>query len=216
MTVSLVSITEDAEKKIERFGRICYDSGAKATGESYAVFIENLLKNGHLSILEHASASFLLEGVSRACTHQLVRHRLASYTQKSQRYVREGDFEYTVPPDIAASAEAKKLFETVMAGIRDGYRRLVELGVRKEDARFLLPNAAHTAIAMTANFREWLHVIDLRVSRHAQWEIRDMTVAVWRELFRRCPSVFGPAYFDNWSRDADYKRAVFLERVKNS
>lgn len=213
MTVKMVSVTDNSEKSLEFYGRICYDSADKMNDRSNETFLFNLLKNGHLSILEHASASFYIEGVSRACTHQLVRHRLASYTQESQRYVKAEDFGYTVPPEVGDNPEALKVFRETVDQVQKGYDKLISLGIKKQDARFLLPNAAHTTIAMTANFREWLHIIDLRVSRHAQWEIREMVMQVWKELYRQAPAVFGPTYFLHWSKDFDYKKEIFDKHI---
>lgn len=215
MNIKLVSITENSEKNLEFYGRICYDSGDKTGENTSETFLFNLLKNGHLSILEHASASFFIDGVSRACTHQLVRHRLASYTQQSQRYVRADDFGYTIPHEVRDNPEALRLYRKTIAQVQESYDELIKLGIKKQDARFLLPNAAHTTIAMTANFREWLHIIDLRVSRHAQWEIREMTVLIWKELFQRAPSVFGLTYFLHWSKDFDYKKEMFEKHINS-
>lgn len=214
MKVQLLSITNMGEKICEFGARTCYDSGAKTTEESYKTLLSTLLKSGHLSVFEHASASFDINGISRAASHQLVRHRLSSFSQRSQRYVNENAFEYVVPHVIEDNPDAKKIYDDVMENINEAYNKLITLGVKKEDARFLLPNAASTSLVMTANFRQWLHVIDMRVSRGAQWEIRELLTLIWKELYQQAPSVFGSGYFSNWSKDADYKMQIFNEKIK--
>jgi thymidylate synthase (FAD) len=213
MVVKLIAITENPEKHIEYCSRTCYNSSGKMSEGSHIAFLPALLKNGHLSGFEHASASFLLDQISRSCSHQLVRQRLASYSQKSQRYVKEKSFSYTVPPDIKQNPEAGEVYQDTMMRIQEAYNMLVGLGIHKEDARFLLPNAVHTTLTMTANFREWLHIIDLRVSLHAQWEIREMTKLIWKILYEKAPVVFGLGYFTHWSKDIDYKKECFEKNI---
>ena len=139
--------------------------------------------------MEHATATFLICG-SRAFTHQLVRHRLASYSQKSQRYVKEDQFKWVLPPSIQGNAEAYKVFTTAMHDTRIAYGQLIDLGIPKEDARYVLPNACETEIVMTANFREWRHFINLRADSHAQWEIREVAQMVLKQLYQLAPSIF--------------------------
>ncbi len=213
MIVKLISSTDKPEKHIEYCARTSYDSLDKMADGSHAGFLSNLLRNGHLSVFEHASATFLIDEISRAASHQLVRHRLATYTQKSQRYVKENDFGYVVPPSVEADPEALAKYRETVNAIRSAYNFLAEKGIKREDARFLLPNAAHTTLTMTANFREWFVVLDLRVSPHAQWEIRELGVRIWKELYAVAPVVFGLTYFENWSKDFDYKKRIFEERI---
>lgn len=213
MIVKLVSSTGNPEKHIEYCGRVCYDSQEKITDTSHETYLTNLLTNGHLSVFEHASATFFIDEISRAASHQLVRHRLASYSQRSQRYVKEHDFGYVTPPLVAADPEALAVYEKTVAAIGEAYDALVKLGIKKEDARFLLPNAAHTTLTMTANFREWLTVLELRVEPHAQWEIRELATLIWKELYGIAPVVFGLKYFENWSKSFEYKKQVFAERI---
>ncbi|MGL4394849.1 MAG: FAD-dependent thymidylate synthase [Brevinema sp.] len=215
MQIKLLFISPDAEGSCEYGARICYDSGHKMTETSREKFLPNLLKSGHTSIFEHSSASFHIEGISRAASHQIVRHRLSSFSQRSQRYVNEQNFEFVTPPKIAENQEANELYKKIMAEINAYYHDLVELGIKKEDARFILPNAAATELVMTANFREWLHIIDMRVSRGAQWEIRELLTIIWKELYQQAPNIFGLTYFENWSKDADFKKAIFEERIAN-
>jgi len=204
MRVHLIAITQylgadDAsptqihgcEALIEHAGRICYRSHGSGTPESTSRFIQKRIAEGHESIIEHASASFEISGISRACSHQLVRHRLASYSQESQRYVDMSDPEWVVPPDIAQSQEAMDVWNKHTERIRDAYRQLRKIGITKQDARFLLPNAAATRLIITANFRELLHIFRLRISPHAQWEIREVSVRMLEAIYPHAPSVFG-------------------------
>jgi thymidylate synthase (FAD) len=214
MNINLLSITGDSEKIIEYCSRICYNSFNRIEDSSYKTQIENLIKNGHHSLLEHACATFLIDDISRSCSHQLVRHRHASFTQESQRYVKEQTLSYIVPPSIKNNPEALEIFEESMVRSHESYNLLLDLGIKKEDARYVRPNASHTTIAMTANFREWLHIIDLRVSLHAQWEIRDLITLIWKELYGKAPAVFGFCYFQYWSKDVDYKKEIFDNKIK--
>lgn len=214
MEAKLLFISPDAEKCCEHSARVCYDSHDKMTEFSREKFLPNLLKSGHTSIFEHSSASFHIDGISRATSHQLVRHRLSSFSQRSQRYVNEENFDYIMPPKISENQEAALLYQNIMSEINKYYHQLIELGIKKEDARFILPNAASTTIIMTANFREWLHVIDMRVSQGAQWEIRELLILIWKELYTHAPNVFSMVYFSNWSKDAAFKQKIFDERIK--
>jgi thymidylate synthase (FAD) len=191
--VSLLYCTEEPEKLIEQIGRICYDSLHKnpsLEGYKSKKFIQGLIKNGHTSVLEHATATFLFTGVSRALTHQLVRHRIASFTQRSQRYTSERDFEIIIPPKIKRNPIALRAFEECIYGIAQCYEFLQNQNIPNEDARFVLPNACETKIAITANFREWRHIILLRADNHAQWEIRNLAKIVLSYLYDKAPIVF--------------------------
>lgn len=159
-------------------------------------FIEMLLKAGHFSVLEHASATFRIKGGSRSFTHQLVRHRLASYTQQSQRYIDESNFQYVIPPTIEDNPEAKKIFISFMEEAKKVYRKLRQLKVKGEDARFVLPNAVFSEIVITANFREWRHIFELRGDKKAQWEIRNMAVQCLKILKEKAPAVFSDMEID--------------------
>jgi len=141
----------------------------------------------------HGSATFLFEGISRACTHQLVRHRLASFSQESQRYVdlSKGEWSAIVPPAVAEHPGAKARLDEAWDYLQNTYRELREMGIRKEDARFLLPNAAETRIVTTMNFAAWSHFLWLRaVDKAAQWEIRAMGQRVLEMLHAIAPDVF--------------------------
>ena len=185
MTAELIAITPDAEAVIERAGRICYASAVNPATRSE--FIRARIRDGHESILEHASATFEICGISRACSHQLVRHRLASFSQQSQRYVKENDFDYVVPPSLRNNTEYAAAMET----IRTIYACLIEDGAKPEDARFILPNATETRLMMTANFREWRHILKLRLDKKAQWEVRAVAGRILSDLAGKSPAVFG-------------------------
>lgn len=190
MKVELLSITPNAEQLIEQAGRTCYQSQEKITGESAAGFIRRLIRSGHESVLEHATATFRLSGVSRALTHQLVRHRLCSFSQQSQRYVNEAGFEYVTPPSIQQNEAALMWFRDLMQKINFIYSELKARGIPKEDARFVLPNACTSEIVASANFREWRHIIELRCGVHAQWEIREACEEILKILKIEAPAVF--------------------------
>ncbi|HNU92536.1 MAG TPA: FAD-dependent thymidylate synthase [Spirochaetota bacterium] len=200
--VTLLAITPRAEKLLEEAGRTCYLSFDKMDDTSESNFIRRCIKNGHHSILEHASASFRIRGASRAFTHQLVRHRLASFSQQSQRYVSEEEFNYVVPPDIQTNPEASALFDEFLENARLAYRRLREMGIKKEDARFVLPNALESEIVFSANFRELRHIFALRCARGAQWEIRSVCLAMLRLMREEAPSVFGDFVIDEAAKTA--------------
>ena len=191
MKVELISITRDAEKIIELAARTCYDSRHRLYDQVTEKFLHNLMRAGHLSVFEHAWATFDISGISRACSHQLVRHRLATYSQRSQRYVREEGFDYITPPTIAENEEAVRIYHMTIGALQQAYGSLLKLNIPKEDARFLLPNACATNLVMTANFREWMHIFKLRLTSHAQWEIRELAASILKILQREAPIIFG-------------------------
>lgn len=215
MKVTLISHTPEPEKVIATAAKLCYSSSdigslrEGLTDEKTESFIDMLASIGHESPMEHASFTFGIEGVSRACTHQLVRHRIASYSQKSQRYVNEDAFEFITPPEIAAVPEAKAEFEKQMDSLAESYRKIAEIltethtktfieqgldekqAVIKakkkayEDARFILPNACETKIVVTMNVRSLFNFFKHRCCNRAQWEIK----AVADEMLRLCSEV---------------------------
>ncbi|MBI3793602.1 MAG: FAD-dependent thymidylate synthase [Nitrospinae bacterium] len=190
LKVELLAITPLAEKLIEEAGRTCYLSFDKMAAESEKRFIRMIIKNGHHSVLEHASATFRITGGSRSFTHQIVRHRMASFSQQSQRYVDERDFQVVVPESIKGNPKALEIFNDVMARCKTAYKELKEMDIRKEDARFVLPNAVTSEIVVTANFREWRHIIAHRTEKNAQWEIREICGVILKELAKHAPAVF--------------------------
>jgi thymidylate synthase (FAD) len=194
MKVELWAITPGAERLIERAGRVCWKTELSPTEDGKAAFIEALIRRGHLSVIEHPSATFFVSDISRACSHQLVRHRLASYSQESQRYVDTSRFVPVIPETVADNPEAHAIFASTEIACKVGYRALRELGIPKQDARFLLPNATPTSIVATMNFRQWRHFFNMRCDKHAQWEIRAVANEVLRQLYKVAPSVFEDLY----------------------
>ncbi len=217
MDVQLIAYTkgvkgETPEKIIEIAARTSYKSFSKMGEGTEKKLIKHIIRLGHLSVLEHASATFRVRGISRACTHQLVRHRLASFTQESQRYVNEREFDYVVPDAIKENKEAFALFRDEMRYIAEIYAKFSNIGIKKEDARFVLPNATTSEIVISANFREWLHIIGLRVSNEAQWEIRELSTLFWRGLYSISPTVFHVDSFLGY-KDYDFKKEIFRKYV---
>lgn len=190
MKVELLFITPNGENLIEEAGRISYLSFEKQGRGTERKFIKMLIKNRHHSVLEHAYATFRISEVSRAFTHQLVRHRLCSFTQQSQRYVAESNFNYIEPKSIKDIPKAHSLFVKFMEEARSVYSELQRLGISNEDARFVLPNAVESQIVVTANLREWRHIIELRGSLDAQWEIRKAAIEILKILKKHAPTVF--------------------------
>lgn len=188
MNVKLLACTPDPNHLIEYAGRVCTNTTAN-TGV-FPDFVVQRINEGHESILEHASATFEISGISRACSHQLVRHRIASYSQESQRHVDMSDPELVVPKDIDESPEALLIWDDLMAHVIDAYSALQDLGIKKEDARFVLPNATATRIVVTMNFRELRHFFSLRLSPQAQWEIRGVAAEMVRLMAEEAPDVF--------------------------
>jgi thymidylate synthase (FAD) len=153
--------------------------------------IKRVTGYGHMSVIEHASFTFSIEDVSRAMTHQLVRHRLASYTQQSQRYVKYDTLKsYVTPPTIANNPDAQKIFEGALEHVSNVYNKLLEMGIPKEDARYILPNAAKTNIVVTMNARELRHFFNLRCCARSQWELREVAIEMLRQVKRVAPSLF--------------------------
>lgn len=200
MHVELLYHTPDPERAIATAARLCYAPVGAAElmetmpEERVRSVLSTIMGSGHFSTLEHASYTFAVDGVSRALTHQLVRHRIASFNQQSQRYVRFADGVATVKPEsVAASEEASAVFDQAIAAAVEAYGKLLDAGVPAEDARYLLPNAAETKIVITMNVRELLHFFSLRCCNRAQWEIREMA---WKmlELARpTAPYIFADA-----------------------
>lgn len=190
MEVKLLFISPNAEKLIETAGRTAYLSFDKQGKSTEKTFIKMLIKRGHYSVLEHAYATFRISGISRAFTHQLVRHRLCSYTQQSQRYVDESNFNYIEPGAIRNNPKAHSLFTKFMDNTKRIYSELQRVGIKNEDARFVLPNAVESQIVVTADLREWRHIIELRGSPNAQWEIRNVAIEILKILRKHAPTVF--------------------------
>jgi thymidylate synthase (FAD) len=207
LNVVLLRHTPEPEEVVAMAAKLCYSpSGVdelkeKIEAKDQAAFVEKLASIGHLSPIEHVSFSFGIEGISRACSHQLVRHRVASYSQQSQRYVKEEQFDYVIPPSIKQDHALAREFEKFMAEAQENYtrvlKRLEELGYKGEsgqqDARYLLPNAAETKIVVTMNARELLHFFRVRCCNRAQWEIRDMAERMLEQVKKVAPTIFAKA-----------------------
>ncbi len=200
MDVKLLSHTPEPERAIAAAARLCYAPVGAAelletmSDEAVRKVLKIILTSGHTSALEHASYTFAVDGVSRALTHQLVRHRLASYNQQSQRYVSyTAEPAFIVPPDVAADPVASSAFLDSCAASFIAYRQLLDSGVQPEDARYLLPNAMETKIVVTMNIRELLHFFELRCCKRAQWEIRELALAMLELAEPVAPYIFSDA-----------------------
>lgn len=212
MKVVLLNYTKQPDKICAAAAQSCYsEKGASelfdtTTDEKAKKMIKKVVDMGHLSVVEHAYFTFSIEGVSRSLTHQLVRHRIASYSQQSQRYVGMDKSEYVLPPSIAKDPESKKLYKKVMDDAWKAYRELAK-NVPKEDARYVLPNACDTNITVTMNARELWHFFSLRCCRRAQWEIRMMAWRMLAEAKKAAPILFenaGPGCFRGPCPEGEY------------
>lgn len=199
MKVSLITHTPDPEKLIASAAKLCYSSSDietlmdGLTEEKIEEFIKKLADLGHQSPLEHCTFTFGIEGVSRALLAQLTRHRIASYSVKSQRYVKENQFEYITPPLIEENKECLDVFDNFMGYAQSVYSALIKLGIPAEDARFVLPNACSTQIIMTFNIRSLMNFFELRCCNRAQWEIRKMADIMLDMCKEVAPNVFAKA-----------------------
>lgn len=197
MDVKLLNHTPDPERAIAAAARVCYAPVGAAelmeemSDEAVRKVLRTIITSGHTSALEHASYTFAIEGVSRALTHQLVRHRLASYNQQSQRYVvPEEAPDFVVPRSIAEHDIVHGIYEDALRDCYECYRVLVEHGIPAEDARYILPNATPSKIAVTMNIRELLHFFTLRCCKRAQWEIRDLALRMLELATPTAPYIF--------------------------
>ena len=197
MNVTLIEYTPNPEQTVALAARLCYsppsitDLRDKLESSDIEQFLDRIMSLGHHSVLEHASFTFGVEGISRVTSHQLVRHRVASYSQQSQRYVSHKEhFASIMPESIAGNAEARQIFADMSDAVHQAYGQLIELGIPAEDARYILPNSTETKIIMTMNARELLHYFALRCCERAQWEIRDMSIEMLRLVRRVAPVIF--------------------------
>lgn len=182
--------TTPSERLIEYSGRLCWDTVDKLGSNPKR--IQDWIKVGHESVIEHASATFYIRA-SRTFTHELVRHRLASYSQRSQRYVKEIEPQYIIPPELKLKGGDKNgrvIFERAIKDAWEAYRNLLNLGVEPEIARYVLPNACETQIIMTMNFRELRHFIKLRTSERALPEMRTVANEIRKIMKKQAPNVF--------------------------
>lgn len=220
LKVKLLNYTSRAEETIAQAGKLCYSQvgvdeiAEKQDEESIARYVKMLQNLGHLSPIEHVSFTFAAEGVSRVLTHQLVRHRLASYSQQSQRYVKLDQFEYIMPKEIDENEEAREIFIRQMEESQKAYDDLTDILFEKhyqsfmdegqdeksakrsaskkaiEDARYVFPNACETKIVFTMNARNLLHFFNMRSCLRAQWEIRDLSDQMIRLVKDIYPNLF--------------------------
>lgn len=190
MKVSLLSHTLNPEKLVAAAARLCYSNKEVSeimenfTEEKIDKFINKLIDLGHESPLEHVSFTFGIEGISRACSHQLVRHRIASYSQKSQRYVEENNFGYITPESIIKNNLFRE-YDNFMRTVKNYYDAFLKDGIPAEDARMVLPNACCTSIIVTMNVRTLLNFFKHRDCNRAQWEIREVA----REMMKICQKI---------------------------
>ena len=192
--VRLISKPEDLLKTIYTACRTCYssdsplniyDCDAAQDKEKMLKLINRVISSGHYSTIEHIQISFAISNISRACSHQLVRHRHMSFSQKSQRYVKEkGQFEYIIPDTIEKNKELKEKFDSFMNKISDFYIELTQAGIPAEDARAVLPNAASTSMVASLNLRELIHLANLRLCTRAQKEIRILVKRMCDEIIK--------------------------------
>ena len=207
LKVLLLRHTPEPENVVAMAAKLCYSASdveglkEKIAAKDQKAFVEKLVSIGHMSPVEHVSFTFGIEGVSRACTHQLVRHRVASYSQQSQRYVKETEFDYVIPKTVRRDPALTKAFERYMRQAQKAYDVIMD-GLAKQgitgekaqqDARFLLPNAAETKIVVTMNARELLHFFRVRCCHRAQWEIRAMATEMLRLVKGVAPVIFKDA-----------------------
>lgn len=197
MNVELLQYPENPERAVATAARLCYAPVGAAElmetmpPERVKSVLSTIMKSGHFSTLEHVSYTFAVDGVSRALTHQLVRHRLASFNQQSQRYVKFSDGVETVKPHtVEENEEASRVFDEAIEAVIEGYQKLLDMGIPAEDARYLLPNAAETKIVITMNIRELLHFFSLRCCNRAQWEIREMAHKMLELVRPTAPYIF--------------------------
>jgi len=197
MKVALLQYTPEPERTVALAARLCYSPAdidelqQRFTTADIGKFLEKIMSLGHQSVLEHASFTFGIDGISRVTTHQLVRHRIASFSQQSQRYVSHTErFAAVVPPTVAERPELLARFEEQLAALHRTYADMIEAGIPAEDARYLLPNATETKIIVTMNARELLHFFELRCCERAQWEIRVMAVEMLKLARNVAPIIF--------------------------
>jgi len=212
MKVTLLNYTPHPEATIATAAKLCYsnksihDLTLKASDDDAAEFIDRLMSLGHESPIEHVTFTFGIEGISRATSHQLVRHRIASYSQKSQRYVNEAQFEYVTPEAIEEDPMTEAVYDETMMFIQERYdairevliSRYVKRGMDKkdaekkanEDARMVLPNACCTSIIVTMNVRSLFNFFKHRCCNRAQWEIREMADEMYKLCYAVAPNIF--------------------------
>ncbi|MDV7086191.1 FAD-dependent thymidylate synthase [Rhodococcus opacus] len=217
---------DGGEALAEFAGRACYQSWSKPNPRTAtnAGYLRHLLEVGHESVLEHGTVSFYITGISRSCTHELIRHRHFSYSQLSQRFVRENDGNVVVPPAIAGDPELEELFAKATDASRAAYGELLDALETKladtsnvplrnkqarQAARAVLPNATETRVVVTGNYRAWRHFVSMRATEHADVEIRRVAVECLRQLQAAAPNVFGDFEVLDWGDGTEVARSTF-------
>jgi thymidylate synthase (FAD) len=195
MHVKLIGYTSDPEKLPAMAATLTHsvtkpEELQKLSKKDQEKILDQVLKLGHTSVIEHASFTFAVSDVSRSLTHQLVRHRIASYSQQSQRYVNLNEPHYVIPPLISKNNKTRKAYEKTMDVIWEHYNKLLSLKIPAEDARYVLPNATCTNIMVTMNARSLLNFFELRCCLHAQWEIRLLANKMLQEVKKVAPKIF--------------------------
>lgn len=185
MNITLIDYTQNPEEKIARYAAICYNSDTSK--DACARRITKLVDSGHLATLRFAYATFLVEGISRVTSHQFVRSKHLDFLQESQRYVKQEDTSFTYPN---VSEELLQIYDDAYGNAQLLYNQLIAKGVKKEDARFVLPEGSHTRLYVTGNFQAWRDFLKLRADKHAQWEVRQCAELIGKELSLIAPNVF--------------------------
>lgn len=200
MKVKLLKFTQDPEKTCAIAGRLCYSAAGideiseKFTKEKIKDLLDRIISSGHHSVLEHASFTFGVEGVSRALLAQLTRHRIASFSVQSQRYVKfKSGVEFVVPETIKKNKELHSKYTDFLKTTERLYKEYLDAGIPAEDARYILPNASATKIIITMNARELRHFFALRCCNRAQWEIREMSCRMLNLARKEAPILFSDA-----------------------
>jgi thymidylate synthase (FAD) len=219
VNVELIQYTPDPEKVVAAAARLCYSSDPvpelleRLDEEQVSAFVLKLRSMGHLSPFEHVSFQFSIDGVSRALSHQLVRHRIASYSQRSQRYVKEEGFEFITPPSIRRNPEALARFEKVMQSLQEDYQSLLGV-VPAEDARYILPNACTTSLMATFNARSLVNFFEHRTCLRAQWEIRILAEKMLALVQDVAPNIFKEAGPTCITQGVCHEGAMSCGRIK--
>ncbi len=195
-TVELLAYTPNPERLVAVAARRSYDKRsamqiwAGMTDAEVARLLQQVIRHGHTSVLEHINFTFALEGISRALSHQLVRHRMASYTQQSQQRADERNAAFIVPPEIEKNSELTKEFQEKVKALAEFYTRAIEVGIPKGQARYILPNACVTQIIMTMNARSLFNLISQRTCGVEEWEFRTLASKIHQILLEVAPNIF--------------------------
>mgnify|MGYP001045581071 CR=1 FL=1 len=200
MKVNLIKYTPEPEKMIAVAARLCYSPVGvdelenELSDKDIEKLVKFVIKSGHHSTVEHINFTFAVEGVSRALTHQLVRHRIASYSQQSQRYIKFRDnLKYITPPSLKKDRDIREKYDSLILSIHNLYMEMLDSGIESEDARYILPNALETKIIVSMNARELLHFFSVRCCNRAQWEIRELAIRMLKLVKKVAPLVFQKA-----------------------